>query len=242
MSTQENNNEKYEDYFKFRDISSKNYTEYKLPIYILNVLPTNKNCNILDIGCGYGQMLLSLREKGYTNLNGVDISGDAVAFCKDKKLNVALVTDLTDHVVDENDKYDVIIMSHVLEHIPKEKIIDTVKFIKNSLLKPGGAFLLMVPNAQSNTGAYWMYEDFTHYTLFTAGSALYVLRAGGFTDITFLDKDGLESAGSWYGKLIRKFFLKIYNFKIDFWNKITLSSFHRPSPRIFSFELKVCAK
>lgn len=43
----------------------------------------------------------------------------------------------------------------------------------------------MMPNAQSNTDCYWAYEDFTHYTLFIAGSLLYVLREAGFTNIEF---------------------------------------------------------
>ena len=38
---------------------------------------------------------------------------------------------------------------------------------------------------QLNTDCYWAYEDFTHYTLFIAGSLLYVLREAGFTNIEF---------------------------------------------------------
>lgn len=48
----------------------------------------------------------------------------------------------------------------------------------------------MVPNAQSYTGAYWRYEDFTHNIMFTAGSSTYVLRSAGFENIEFLDPDG----------------------------------------------------
>jgi 2-polyprenyl-3-methyl-5-hydroxy-6-metoxy-1,4-benzoquinol methylase len=242
MDSNKEKNEEYEDYFKFRNVPKESYQGYKLPVYIKNALPTAKDCRILDIGCGFGQMLMGLRDLGYSDLNGIDVSAEAVKFCKENNLNVFFVGDISDHKVSEDKKYDVIMMSHVLEHIPKDQIIPTVKYIKSSLLKEGGSFFLMVPNAQSNTGAYWMYEDFTHHTLFTAGSAIYVLRSGGFTDITFLDKDGVESAGTFYGKIIRTVFLKLYNMKIDFWNKITLSTFHRPSPRIFSFELKVLAK
>ncbi|MBL0306338.1 MAG: hypothetical protein IPQ25_09965 [Chitinophagaceae bacterium] len=81
-------------------------------------------------------------------------------------------------------------MSHVLEHIEKEKIIDTLIHIRKNLLKKGGVFLLMVPNAQSYTGAYWRYEDFTHNIMFTAGSCIYVLKAAGFENIEFIDPDG----------------------------------------------------
>jgi SAM-dependent methyltransferase len=204
-----------------------------------NILPADKNVSILDIGCGYGQMLVNLKRDGYTDLYGIDISQDAVDFCNRQGLNVSAVEDIVAYFSDK--KYDLIVMSHVLEHIEKSRIIETVKHIKNHLLKPGGHFLLMVPNAQSNTGAYWMYEDFTHHTLFTTGSVNFVLKAAGFNNIEFLDKDGVVSAGSWYGKLIRTVFLKIYDWNRLFWNKITLSDYYKKSPRIYTFELKAYA-
>ncbi|MBK7370676.1 MAG: hypothetical protein IPJ09_04415 [Saprospiraceae bacterium] len=88
-------------------------------------------------------------------------------------------------------------MSHVLEHIEKINIIDTLITIKSYLLAESGSFVVMVPNAQSVTGAYWMYEDFTHTTLFTSGSIYYVLKSqpkNGFQkNILFL-----ESKNLWY--------------------------------------------
>jgi SAM-dependent methyltransferase len=234
------NSELYGEYFKLRSIDEQTYNNYMIPYYMDNILPKDKNTSILDIGCGYGQMLASLKRKGYTNLHGIDVAPDAVDFCQRQNLDVVAVDDIV--YFNNTEKYDLIIMSHVLEHIEKSKVIEILKHIRTKLLKSGGAFLLMVPNAQSNTGAYWMYEDFTHYTLYTAGSVLYVLKAAGFADIKFLDSDGVESAGTWYGKLIRKFFLKIYDFNKYFWNKITLSAYYRESPRIYTFELKVYAK
>ena len=35
-------------------------------------LPKDKSANILDFGCGFGNMLLSFWATGYTNLTGVD--------------------------------------------------------------------------------------------------------------------------------------------------------------------------
>jgi len=138
------------------------------------------------------------------------------------------------------EKYELIVMSHVLEHIKKDEIIFTLKGIRNNLLDENGKLCLMVPNAQSNTGSYWAYEDFTHTTLFTTGSILYVLKAAGFNNIKFLDPNGTENSNIIL-KLIKNTFLPIYRIKKNFWNKITSSSFHRQSPEIFTFELKVLA-
>lgn len=226
-------------YFEYRQVDPAFYKEYKIPVYLQRVLPQDKNARILDIGCGFGQTLLALKKLGYSNLKGIDILDAAVQECKLKGLDVDQIDDVRNYKANQG-TYDFIIMSHVLEHIPKDDIISNLVAIKK-LLSPEGDFCIMVPNAQSNTGAYWMYEDFTHTTLFTTGSIYYVLRAAGFTRVQFLDPKGVEKH-SLPIKLIKLVLLKIYELKIEFWNKVTLSSYHRPSPKIFSFELRVRAK
>lgn len=44
-------------YFEFRNISEKNYENAKLPLWIQNEID-EKDLNILDYGCGFGQILL----------------------------------------------------------------------------------------------------------------------------------------------------------------------------------------
>ena len=100
--------------------------------------------------------------------------------------------------------------------------------------------LIAVPNAQSNTGSYWAYEDWTHTVLFTTGSLFYVLRAAGFANIEFIDIDCTLEISK-IKALIRIFFLIIYKTQIRFWNIITGSSYHQPSLEIFSYEIKAKA-
>ncbi len=54
-----------------------------------------KDIDILDAGCGTGGLLDFLRQRGYTNLRGVDGAPDAVAFCHERKISVVQV-DLND--------------------------------------------------------------------------------------------------------------------------------------------------
>ena len=98
----------------------------------------------------------------------------------------------------------------------------------------------MVPNAQSISGSYWHYEDFTHHTLFTSGSLYFVLRSAGFKHIEFLDIDCTTGLPRWKA-MIRKFFLNIYKLNILFWFKVTSSNYHYSSPAIYSFEIKAVA-
>jgi predicted TPR repeat methyltransferase len=232
----------YTQYFKNRNVSPEFYGDFQIPCHLENLLPTNKSAEILDVGCGFGQMLLALRNLGYGSLTGIDLSEEAVSFCLAKNLNVKKIQDIKDFCLShENKRYDFIIASHVLEHLTRSDIIETVKFIKARLLTPDGSFYVAVPNAQSNTGSYWAYEDFTHTTLFTAGSLYFVLKSAGFESVEFLDPDGLECSMPII-KWIKKVLLIAYKTNINFWNLVTNSSFHRPSPQIFTFELKAIAK
>lgn len=226
-------------YFKNRGIDTSYYQSFQLPAYLVAELPKSKEARILDIGCGFGQMLIRIRERGYTQLKGIDIGHESVDFCQSIGLDVEQIESIEAYAQQNQGRFDLILMSHVLEHIPKEQTIDTVKAIR-SLLAPGGSFIVMVPNAQSNTGVYWMYEDFTHHLLFTAGSLKYVLMSAGFERIDFLDPKclaGLSPFQQWR----RKFLLRLYEIRLNFWNRVTASSFHKPSPRIYSFELKAKA-
>jgi 2-polyprenyl-3-methyl-5-hydroxy-6-metoxy-1,4-benzoquinol methylase len=232
---------KLDSYFNNRTVDPTYYSSYKIPRYLKPHIPVNKDAKILDVGCGYGQFLNSLKELGYINILGIDINNESINECNEKGIKAIQSEDIRNYAKECNEKYDFITMSHVLEHIDKDKIIDTLYHIKKYLLKEGGEFILMVPNAQSYTGAYWRYEDFTHTIMFTAGSCNYVLKAAGFNSISFIDPDGTQHMSS-IKKLIIKTLIGIYKFKEDFWNLVLQTSFHKPSPRIYSFELKVSAK
>lgn len=229
-------------YFKNRHIAPEFYKDFTIPPYLLKVLPKDLDIRILDIGCGFGQMLSALGKVGYKNLVGIDISDEAVSSCIDRNLKVIKIYDIIDYATSyTKEKFDFIIMSHVLEHIDKDKIIKSLIAIRENLLTKNGQMVVMVPNAQANTGCYWAYEDFTHTTLFTAGSLYYVLKAAGFESITLLDPDCTEHL-SLLKKLVKKFLLKIYILRINFWNRVTSSSYHQPSRQVFSFELRVLVK
>jgi SAM-dependent methyltransferase len=226
-------------YFELRGIKKTHYDAYQIPSWLLLELPQSKSDAILDIGCGLGQFLKRLKEKGFTNAEGIDINDESINYCKANGIT-AHETSIQDWAKANKSKYKLITMSHVLEHIPREIMMADLKAIKE-MLAPDGAYIVMVPNGQSNTGAYWMYEDFTHTTLFTAGSLRYVLLGSGFTSVDFLDPKCIAGL-SWWKRNKKLFFTRLYEINLNFWNRVTSSSFHVPSPRIYSFELKAKAK
>jgi len=223
-----------DNYFTLRNVDKQYYENFRLPKTLIENLPSDKNARILDIGCGFGQVLQQLVKLGYKNAKGVDISKEAVIFCKQNKLSVELITDIMEYYIEG--RYEFIIMNHVLEHVEKHKIIPTLKYIRENLLNDDGSLYLAVPNAQSNTGAYWYFEDFTHNYLFTSGSLIYVLKAAGFNDIRFLDSYHFHETNL-IKMIIKKFFLSLYVVNKKFWNKVTSSAYHKPSPVFYSYEL-----
>lgn len=227
-------------YSEKRNIKKEYYESYSLPSYLGDILPKSKNISILDIGCGYGQTLRALRDLSYTKLEGIDLDENAIEYCKKNELEVSK-SSLEDYLLKNKKKYDILIMSHVLEHIDKSKIVDILGKIRRNLLNKDGELWIMVPNAQANTGAYWAYEDFTHTTLFTAGSLYYVLKSAGFEHIDILDPEGLSGLAP-HKKLIKKFLLSLYRLNYKFWNRVTTSAFHIAGPHVFSFEIKARAK
>jgi 2-polyprenyl-3-methyl-5-hydroxy-6-metoxy-1,4-benzoquinol methylase len=142
------------DYFRLRNVDAAMYEGSSVPPYLFQLLTQlTAESRILDIGCGLGQLLNAFRKKGYRNVYGIDVSDEAVSFCIRKGLSVTRISDITDYARGNQEAYDLIIMSHVVEHIEKSKIIATLAAVRG-MLRPTGNLVVMVPNAQSNTGSY----------------------------------------------------------------------------------------
>ena len=229
-------------YFELRNVKETDYENYILPDWLIETLSLEDK--ILDYGCGLGQMLIALKRQGYNNLKGADICLAAVDICKKNKLDVEQ-RDVYEMLEEYRGYFDVVILSHVLEHLDKSEMVQFLEKIK-CLLLPQGKIVVMVPNAQSNTGCYWAYEDFTHKMLFTTGSLCYVLRAAGFYNIELVDdfkvKGGKMLSFRSILKIIRFFLLRLYILNKRFWNLVTESSFHRQSVDCYSYEIKAIAR
>jgi len=227
------------DYFALRQVAAEDYRNYRLPNYIRNRLPVTKDSVVVDFGCGFGHILRALRALAYSNLVGIDVDSNALDVCSADGFNV--IDNRREGALDPLvGKVDFVIASHVIEHFPKPQIIPRLRAIRR-LLSPRGSLLVVAPNAQSYTGCYWAYEDFTHEYLFTSGSLYFVLQAAGFSQVEFVDVECLEDA-SFLKRGVRRSLLSIYRANYWFWSKVTASATHAQSPNVFSYEVKAIAR
>jgi len=125
----------------------------------------NKSASILDIGCANGGLLHCLSEKGYKNLTGIDITKICVENVKKAGFN-AYFGGIFNLEELGNTKYDVVVLSHVLEHIyDLQKTAENLK----KLLHPNGIIYIEVPDASRYSNYYvvpFYYFDCEHINHF----------------------------------------------------------------------------
>ncbi|WP_338875622.1 class I SAM-dependent methyltransferase [Spirosoma sp. SC4-14] len=95
---------------------------------------------ILDVGCGTGGLLNYLQKCGYTKLNGIDGSTDAVAFCQERSLPVVLINLNNLAQYEPDTRYDVIVCNDVFCYFDNPAIA-RILFELALRLKPNGLLI-----------------------------------------------------------------------------------------------------
>lgn len=115
---------------------------------ILKQVLSFPNTNILDLGCGNGNILKLLEEKTKSNLYGLDLSDNMIAEAK-KRLNKNAVLTVGDSekLPYENNKFDMIICNASFHHYPHPGLV--LQEIKR-VLKYNGVFILGDPTFPCN--------------------------------------------------------------------------------------------
>jgi cyclopropane fatty-acyl-phospholipid synthase-like methyltransferase len=149
-------------------------------------LPANKDAAILEIGPGTGALMLHLRNQcGYRDVRAVDISPEVVSVCNTALPgSTELVADTATYLESQPEQFDLILLVHTLEHVPKEQVLPLLRAI-HAALKPGGKLVVEVPNSEHPVvGTRNRYADFTHTIGFTDLSLKFVLQNSGFERVS----------------------------------------------------------
>jgi len=147
------------------------------------VLPASRDARILEIGPGLGEAIeFFIGEKGYTNYHAIDVSAEVVDHCNNLVPgSCSLCRDTEGYLAQHAGRFDFIVLFHVLEHSPRDRLIPFARALHDALA-PGGRLLVEVPNGLNLvTGPYFALGELTHEWSFTTESLSQVLRLGGFT-------------------------------------------------------------
>jgi len=148
--------------------------------YLRGWLPENKDAAIIDLGCGYGRLLSFFKQRGYTNIRGVDISPDQVQIARQIVPDV-FQGNVLDFVSDapREGSYDLVTSLDLIEHFKKNEVL---QFLDGCfrVLKAGGRLVLQTPNAETPWGTYCRYGDLTHEVCFQHNSITQLLKLCGF--------------------------------------------------------------
>lgn len=96
---------------------------------------------VLDIGCGQGVFLELMRERGFDTF-GIELGEESARVARDERgLNV--VTGDLFTLQAENESFDAVVMSHLIEHV--DDPIAVLTRVRD-LLRPGGVAMISLPN------------------------------------------------------------------------------------------------
>lgn len=137
---------------------------------------------ILEIGCGWGQFLLWLRERGYNGAIGIDVGRRQVEFCRSLGLEAVVAADSTRFLLDHARGYQLIALHHVIEHMPSSAGLALLSAAHGSL-RPGGRILVQTPNMSAASAGFSRYIEISHETGYAETSLAEILDLAGFESV-----------------------------------------------------------
>jgi len=162
-----------------------NYDENYFKNFYLKKLPHDKKSKILDLGCGNGKYLHVLNKFGYKNAKGIDISKEQIEIAKKNNLSNVECINAIDFLKKNSEKYDVVILIDVLEHLELNQSIELINLAFENLNK-GGKLFIQVPNALAPFSPL-RHADITHHRAYTKASLIQTLNMTNFEKLTFFE-------------------------------------------------------
>lgn len=159
----------------------------------LKYLPFKNGAHLLDVGCGGGELLRTMRSFGWES-EGVDFDPEAVAFALRNGLKVRM--GLLEDQKYPDGTFDAVVMSHVIEHVPAP--LDLIKEARR-VLKREGRLLIATPNVRS-LGHRWMGRRWPfldpprHLQVFSPRALKLLTLAAGFDEVRVITE--VRTAGA----------------------------------------------
>jgi SAM-dependent methyltransferase len=183
----------------------------------------NSKLSILDVGCGTGANLEMLKQFG--EAEGVDVSDDALEFCRLKGLKVH--KGLAESLPFADESFDLVTALDVVEHLD-----DDVAGLKemHRVLKADGKTLIFVPAFM------WLWgvqDDISNHRIrYTREQITERLNAAGFK----IERATYANITFFLPILLGRFLMKVTGIKPESENNVNISALNGIFGKIFSAE------
>ena len=180
--------QKYSSTFS-RTISIESFNAFK-PYgnkIVTELFPSDKSIRILDMGCGIGGFVKVFLDRGYLNVEGIDVSSESVSIANHFGIAQVHKGEIIDSLkIKDDNSFDIILYLDVLEHITRHETLCILNETYR-ILRPGGKVIIHAPNAEGVFGSRIRYSDITHEMAFTEKSLGQMMTYAGFTSFTCLE-------------------------------------------------------
>lgn len=120
---------------------------------LINIISDWKNKEVLEIGCGKGNLASMMSYAGAKSIYATDYSEEAISEAK-SRYNLPNVIFTKENYRNIKNKYDIVVLQGVLEHF--DEPFQELDFIINNLLKENGILITSSPSFINPRGYIWM--------------------------------------------------------------------------------------
>ncbi len=168
--------------------------------WVKHILSNYEKPRVLDIGCGTGFNVAYLHRIGCDQVDGLDISEDALMYCKSRQLNLLMIAS-AENLPIQRYVYDVILALDIVEHIANDR--QALSEIYRAL-KKDGALIVFVPAFQF----LWSFQDEIshHQRRYEMNDLRYKILQAGFKIKKLSYVNSFLFPVVWFGRYILRTF------------------------------------
>ena len=104
--------------------------------------PISRNVRVMEVGSGFGGKMEMLHQLGFADVLGVEKNAVSVALARSRGLKAVTLDEFEANPPKE--KADLLVLSHIIEHLPPYEVVELMEYYLNHL-HIGGHVLIVSP-------------------------------------------------------------------------------------------------